>query len=105
MSNESEKSKEELIEESITLVCEGSRNVSDLFYLSSDVDARIKFYQEHKDDIGKDKKDWFQKLWIEYLKENKENIFVAWKDWLFLFCFGDMNEDFREKIKRLEQCP
>jgi hypothetical protein len=69
-------------------------------YLKSDVDARIKFYKENHPEypypsIG-DIPDW---LWVLWDKSK----FNRYPDFLFVFCFGDMNEDFREKIKRLKK--
>jgi hypothetical protein len=70
------------------------------FYSVSDVDARIKFYKENHPEypypsIG-DIPDW---LWVLWDKSK----FNRYPDFLFVFCFGDMNEDFREKIKRLKK--
>jgi hypothetical protein len=93
MSDEPAKKKEEIIEEAITLVCEGSRNASDLFYLSSDVDAGIKFY----DDINKTRADDVPEWLFKALPDRHHDFLSA----LFTFCFNDMNEDFREKIKKL----
>jgi hypothetical protein len=62
-------------------------------YDADDVDARIQFYDEHK--TLRKSPEWVKDLYY------KSRIGV-FRRWCFIFCFGDMNEDFRGKIKRLE---
>jgi hypothetical protein len=64
------------------------------FYSVEDVDARIKFYKENKDKPRKI---------IIGGRESGELNPIDHLNFLFVFCFGDMNEDFLEKIKRLEK--
>jgi len=68
-------------------------------YLSSDINARIKFYDWWHDAKPQllEQKPWLYKLY----QESGESYYY----WLFSFCFGNMQEDFVEKIKKLEQKP
>lgn len=63
-------------------------------YRKSDIDARIKFYDEHK--TLRKSPDWLQDLY------RKNGICYIFRRWIFYFCFGNMQEDFIEKIKNLE---
>ena len=72
-------------------------------YLSSDVDARIKFYNENicyslgfDEDNDDSPVEWLLKLF----HESKQLMF---NPWLFVFCFGDMNEDFERKVEELKK--
>jgi hypothetical protein len=75
--------------------CNGTKKIK--MYLSSDVDARIKFF---------DKYVWgraiillrdYPKLEKEFLKKQYD-----YQLWLFNFCFVDMNTSFTDKIKVVE---
>ena len=61
------------------------------------VDLRIKFYTQYAGNPGQLLKDYVG-LEDVYLKKHQ-----MYSDWLFVFCFGDMNEDFSKKIKILEE--
>jgi hypothetical protein len=63
------------------------------YYKKSEIDTRIKFY----DDINKTRADDVPKWLFKALPDRHRDFLSA----LFTFCFKDMNEDFREKIKKL----
>lgn len=78
----------------------------------SDVDARIKFYDENNFSILllirkypglKGELDRFILTGAPCSAMEHVNAHSSFLSWLFVFCFGDMDEDFREKIKRLEK--
>jgi hypothetical protein len=66
--------------------------VGEGYYLFSDVDLRIKFYTQYAGNPGQLLKDYVG-LEDVYLKKHQ-----MYSDWLFVFCFGDMTENFQEKI-------
>jgi hypothetical protein len=75
------------------------------WYLGSDVDARILFFKQYRDfdGHGLTKPERRLQLKLERLKTEKGK-FVSWESWLHdVFCFGNMSEDFQEKIKRLKK--
>jgi hypothetical protein len=79
-------------------------------YDADDVDARIKFYGKYIWDrellIVEHGKvfdvfsNYFDSLKID---SKKEGYNIQYLKWLLVFCFGDMNEDFKEKISVLER--
>ena len=66
-------------------------------YKKSDIDLRIKFYKQYAGNPGQLLKDYVG-LEDVYLKKHQ-----MYSDWLFVFCFGDMTEDFKTKIEKLEE--
>jgi len=73
--------------------------VGEGYYLFSDVDLRIKFYKEHqyqKTTLPL----WLVRLWnkTEQPIRNELSLRESYSDFIFVFCFGDMTENFQEKI-------
>lgn len=94
MSNEPEEKKEgNKIEGEVCLSCP---YLHTRVYISSDVDARIKFCFRYIHAFP-----GFERDYPEFSLQYK-NCNLTWESWLINFCFGNMNMDFREKIKRLK---
>ncbi|MBE3122965.1 MAG: hypothetical protein IMZ53_08315 [Thermoplasmata archaeon] len=72
-------------------LCNGTRELE--IYLSKDINARIKFYEDC----------WKNGLpeWLDKIR--KKDTEFHWSRWLFSFCFDNMQVDFIKKIKELEE--
>jgi hypothetical protein len=65
-------------------------------YRKDDVDARIKFYKQYFLFSELPETSWVYSVW------NGQETY-AYPYWLFVFCFGDMNENFMKKVSELEK--
>ena len=88
------KTEKEITKEYIKGIVEDEANEN--YYLSFDVDARIEFYNKNKD-FCKPHSNWLDILFEPKLCKNRHD--YHWCLFLFSFCFDNMEEDFREKIK------
>lgn len=66
------------------------------WYIASDIDKRIKFYNAHYDGHSD-----FEREYFNLYKRKKAEIeeYDYFSGWLFDFCFTNLDKDFEEMIK------
>ena len=79
--------------------------VGEGYYLSSDVDKRIEIYDDYKENFELFHQEFPEIEMPDDITKHYLNMdfLFYWIRWLFVFCFGDMTEDFKVKIEKLEE--
>ena len=74
-------------------------------YNKSDVDLRIEIYDDYKENFELFHQEFSEIEMPDDITKHYLNMdfLFYWMRWLFVFCFGDMTEDFKVKIEKLEE--
>jgi len=67
----------------------------------ADIGVRIKFYDKWHNHSPYELSCEYPKI-CDLFMSQKPGAFLNYTYWLFVYCFGDMNKNFQEKIKCLE---